>query len=167
MKYAIAVVGVGAMLALILVVAGCHSKESAYLKVYSITTFSGSEEVPPVQTTASGAATLELSADGHAMHYKITVVDLRDAMMAHLYLGHAWQNGDLIAWLYPAAPPPNVIPGLLTGTLAEGILSATDFMGKMKGKTMSDLDQEIKSGNIYFNIYTKQHPDGELRGQIH
>lgn len=166
MKHAIAV-GVGAILALVLVVTGCHSKESAYHKVFSVTTFSGSEEVPPVQTIASGVASFELSADGHVLHYKITVVNLRDAMMAHLCLGQAGQNGDLIAWLYPTAPPPNVIPGLLSGTLAEGTLSATDFMGKMKGKTMSDLDQEIRNGNIYVNIYTKQHPDGEFRGQLH
>jgi len=167
MKHAIAVAAVSAMLALFLVVAGCHSKESTPRKVFSSATLSGSEEVPPVQQTASGIASLELSADGHSLHYKITVVNLRDAMMAQLYLGHAGQNGDLIAWLYPIGPPPTVIPGLLTGTLAEGTLSATDFMGKMKGKTMNDLDQEIRNGNIYVNVYTKQHPDGEFRGQVH
>jgi hypothetical protein len=36
----------------------------------------------------------------------------------------------------------------------------------MKGKTISDLVQEIKSGDVYVNVHTVQHPAGEIRGQI-
>jgi tetratricopeptide (TPR) repeat protein len=36
----------------------------------------------------------------------------------------------------------------------------------MAGKYISDLMQLIRDGQVYVNVYTKQNPDGEIRGQL-
>lgn len=36
----------------------------------------------------------------------------------------------------------------------------------MQGKTLDDLVVALDSGEIYVNVHTATHPDGEIRGQI-
>jgi len=53
-----------------------------------------------------------------------------------------------------------------SGTLAPGNITASDLMGLLEGKSISDLVSEMKSGKTYVNIQTEAHPGGEIRGQI-
>jgi hypothetical protein len=46
------------------------------------------------------------------------------------------------------------------------VITATDLEGPLKGKPLSGLMKEIRTGNAYIKILTKQHPGGELRGGI-
>ncbi|HEX9320215.1 MAG TPA: CHRD domain-containing protein [Nitrososphaeraceae archaeon] len=36
----------------------------------------------------------------------------------------------------------------------------------MKGKSLTDLKTAMANGDTYVNVHTKNHPDGEIRGQI-
>jgi hypothetical protein len=36
----------------------------------------------------------------------------------------------------------------------------------LANKTINDLASAMQSGNTYVNVYTEEHPKGELRGQI-
>jgi hypothetical protein len=36
----------------------------------------------------------------------------------------------------------------------------------MQGKTLDDLAAAMDSGDVYVNVHTAEHPDGEIRGQI-
>jgi hypothetical protein len=55
------------------------------------------------------------------------------------------------------------IPG---GVAIEGSFTASDFEGAMKGKPLSALQSALGTNETYVNIKTKDHPDGEIRGQI-
>jgi hypothetical protein len=46
------------------------------------------------------------------------------------------------------------------------MITAANLEGSLKGKPLGDLLREIQSGNAYIQVRTKQHPHGEMRGQI-
>ncbi len=128
---------------------------------------SGGEEVPAVDTRAQGQAIFQLSADGTELSYKLIAANIHDILMAHIHLAPAGQNGPVVAWLYPSAPPPQLIPGRFQGVLAEGVITDADLVGPLAGATLADLVAEIEAGNTYVNVHTTTNPGGEIRGQIH
>lgn len=130
------------------------------------THLSGAEEVPAVDTRATGQAIFKLSADGTELHYKLIVANIEDVMMAHIHLAPAGENGDVVVWLYPDGPPPQLIEGRFQGVLATGTITDADLVGPLVGATMADLIEEIESGNTYVNVHTEANPGGEVRGQI-
>jgi hypothetical protein len=69
---------------------------------------SGDEEVPAVDTRAQGQAIFQLSRDGMTLHYKLIVANIEDVLMAHIHLAPAGENGPIVVWLYPSAPPPRM-----------------------------------------------------------
>lgn len=115
---------------------------------------------------ASGKATFELDKGGTALHYKITVSNIEDASMAHIYLAPPGKDGPPAVWLYPPAPPPAIKAGKFEGTLAEGDIKAEGLLGELKGKPLSALIQKFDAGEAYVNVHTKGKPGGEVRGQI-
>lgn len=143
--------------------AGCHSGPD---RVAYVSALNGEQQVPPVKTDAYGTARFDLMNDGKTLHYVIRVYDLNDVNMAHLHLAQAGSKGKPIAWLYPTAPPPKVKAGVTNGQLAEGRLTAGDLVGPMKGKSIADLVDEMRHGNVYVNVHTKEHMGGEIRGQL-
>jgi hypothetical protein len=127
----------------------------------------GAQEVPPVKTAATGNATFKLSPDGKSMSYEVKVNQIIDITMAHIHLGQPGKNGAVVVWLFPVTgPPPALKPGSYTGILADGTITAKNLVGPLKGKPLSALVKDLKSGSAYVNIHTKAHPEGEIRGQI-
>ncbi|MBA3750860.1 MAG: CHRD domain-containing protein, partial [Nitrosopumilus sp.] len=45
-------------------------------------------------------------------------------------------------------------------------ITEDEFVGSLKGKSMSDLITAMSNGSIYANIHTQDNPNGEIRGQI-
>lgn len=127
----------------------------------------GDNEVPAVETNAQGQATFKVSKDGNSISYKLIVSNIENVMMAHIHNAPAGENGGVVVWLYPDAPPPALIEGRFQGVLAEGTFTADDLVGSMAGQSLDDLIEEIKAGNTYVNVHTTQVPSGEIRGQIH
>ncbi len=41
-----------------------------------------------------------------------------------------------------------------------------EFVGPLKGKSISDLTTTMGNGSIYANIHTQENPNGEIRGQV-
>jgi hypothetical protein len=130
------------------------------------THLSGGEEVPAVATRAQGQAIFQLSRDGNGLRYKLIVANIENVTMAHIHLAPAGQNGPVVAWLYPSAPPPVLIEGRFSGVLAEGTITAASLIGLLAGQDLSALIEEFENGNAYVNVHTTQHPAGEVRGQI-
>jgi hypothetical protein len=126
----------------------------------------GDQEVPPVKTTATGNATFELGKDGKNLKYQLMVTDLKNLTMAHIHQGAKGKNGPVVVWLYPKQAKPALKKGEFTGVLAAGTITAANLAGPLKGKPLSALVQEMKSGGVYVNVHTKKHPEGEIRGQI-
>jgi hypothetical protein len=128
---------------------------------------SGSEEVPAADTEAQGQAIFQLNEAGDAIHYKLIVANIDDVQMSHIHLAPAGSNGGIVVWLYPDAPPPQLIEGRTDGILAEGTITAANLVGALAGQSISDLVAEIMAGNTYVNVHTIDFPGGEVRGQIH
>jgi hypothetical protein len=128
------------------------------------THLSGEEEVPAVDTRATGQAIFQLRSDG--LHYKLIVANIENVTMAHIHQAPAGANGPVVAWLYPDGPPPELIPGRFNGVLAEGVITSDDLVGPLAGQTLDDLLDAIRAGNTYVNVHTSQFPGGEVRGQI-
>ena len=127
---------------------------------------SGDQEVPPVETNATGQATFQLSRDGESLSYRLIVANIENVRMAHIHRAPAGANGPVVAWLYPSGPPPVTIPGRTDGILAEGEITAGDLVGSLNGADLSDLIDLIASGETYVNVHTTQFGGGEIRGQI-
>ena len=120
---------------------------------------SGSQEVPPNTSTAKGLAWFKSMGD--TIIYKLNVTGLDKATMAHIHDGKPGQNGDPIAMLQivKSSGPTN-------GALAQGNITASDLMGSLSGKSVSDLVTKIKNNETYVNVHTGANPNGEIRGQI-
>ena len=56
--------------------------------------------------------------------------------------------------------------GKFSGILVEDKTITNELMGSLMGKTVKDLIMEIKTGNVYLNVYTDKYADEEIRGQI-
>lgn len=126
----------------------------------------GDSEVPPVDTRAQGQAIFRLSSDGNSIYYKVIAANINNVLMAHIHLAPAGSIGDVVVWLYPDAPPPQLIPDRFNGVLAEGTITDSDLVGDLAGMSIADLLAEIINGNTYVNVHTTQNPGGEIRGQI-
>jgi hypothetical protein len=127
---------------------------------------SSDQEVPPNESMATGQAIFQLSKDGESLSYKVIVANIENVLMAHIHMAPAGQNGGVVAWLYPAGPPPALIPGTTNGILAEGEITAANLTGALAGMELKDLLDAMEWGNTYVNVHTSMYPGGEIRGQI-
>jgi len=123
-------------------------------------------EVPTNDSMAHGELTLQLSADGTELRYRLVVAGLVDVTQAHIHLGAVDVNGPVVAFLYPEAPPAQLIAGRTDGVLMTGSITASDLRGPLLGLPLSALVTAIESGNTYANAHTVLLPGGEIRGQI-
>lgn len=122
----------------------------------------GDEEVPAVNTKATGQATFQLSADDTTLSYKLIVANLDSITQSHIHIGPAGQNGPVTVFLFGPVSPG----GTTNGVLAEGTITAGDLIGPLAGQPLSALIDELKAGNAYVNVHTATVPSGEIRGQI-
>jgi hypothetical protein len=130
------------------------------------THLSGDEEVPPRDTNAQGQAIFKLSKDGTELSYKLNVANIENVTQAHIHMAPLGANGGIVVWLYPSAPPAQLIPGRSQGTLAEGVITQASLVNALAGQPLSALLSAIQAGNTYVNVHTSQFPPGEIRGQI-
>jgi hypothetical protein len=140
----------------------------------------GQHERPdPRDTHAQGQATFQVSEDGTAIQYKLNVANINNVTQAHIHLGPSNATGPIVVWLYPVDGPPAAAPagGRTQGRLAEGTITAADFIGPLAGQPLSALIAAIEAGNTYVNVHTDDgaapsntgpgdFPGGEVRGQL-
>jgi hypothetical protein len=157
---------VGLLLLIAVVAAAGVAAKPAHQRNF-VAPLSGAEEVPPADTQARGLAKFQLSKDGSELHYKLIVANIENVTQAHIH-GPApvGVNTGIVVWLYPSAPPAQLIPDRFNGVLAEGVITDGDLIGALAGKTVADLVAMIQEGNAYVNVHTSQFPPGEIRGQI-
>jgi len=126
------------------------------------------QEVPPVDSRATGTTHFRLSEDGSEMSYRLNVGNIEDVMMAHIHMASRGENGPVVVWLYPSPTEraPELIPGRTGGTLATGVITDADVIGPLDGAGLDGLLDAIKAGNTYVNVHTTANPPGEIRGQI-
>jgi hypothetical protein len=125
---------------------------------------SGSNEVPPVETSGTGFAALSINAAQTAIDYTLLTYGLVDVTQAHIHIGAPDVNGPVAAFLFGLADPAVNRDGILArGTITEGDLIAT---GGVFDGTMGALLDDLRAGNAYVNVHTVANPAGEIRGTI-
>jgi hypothetical protein len=135
---------------------------------------SGAEEVPARDTNAQAQAIFHLSNDGTELEYKLIASNIENVVQAHIHLGDAGFNGPIGVFLYGLVPANG---GRTDGVLAQGTLTADDFIGPFDGMSVADLADLLDSGGAYVNVHTNDgvdpantgpgdFPGGEVRGQV-
>jgi hypothetical protein len=109
---------------------------------------SGAEQVPPVSTTGKGSADLTWDSSTRVVTWDITDSGLTGPVtMAHFHNGAEGKNGPVVIWLTQ---------------------KNTEATGAMKGDATltPEQAQQFEAGDWYINVHTKDHPAGEIRGQV-
>jgi hypothetical protein len=132
------------------------------------THLTGDAERPvPNDSQAQGQAIFQVGDDGGDIGFKLIVANIENVTQAHI---HCCADTDgtagIVVWLYPAAPPAQLIPGRSDGVLAEGVITPASLVGSLAGQPLSVLLDHIAGGRAYVNVHTSQFPPGEIRGQI-
>ena len=105
---------------------------------------SGAQEVPPVKTMATGTAHFTVK-DDMSISGSVKTEGVK-AIAAHIHDGATGQNG------------PVAVPLTATG--------ANEWSVPKDAKlTPAQLDR-LKSGNMYVNVHSDAHKDGEIRAQL-
>jgi hypothetical protein len=109
----------------------------------------GAEQVPPVQTPASGAADLTYDPATRVVTWSVTYSGLSGpATMAHFHgPAAAGKNGPVTIWLSKKGEP---VASPITG---EATLTPEQA-------------QQFTAGDWYINVHTQANPGGEIRGQV-
>jgi hypothetical protein len=116
-----------------------------------VATLSGANEVPPVATAASGAASMDLSLDSGQLEFAVTVEGITSTIVAaHIHRGAVGVNGPILVFLLPAG---ETRPG------------TTTFRGTAYLTTTQAINDAL-NGQLYVNIHSQAFPGGELRGQL-
>ena len=107
-------------------------------------TLSGSQEIPPVTTSASGIGVVVVGAD-KSISGSVTTSGVV-VTAAHIHEAPPGQNGGIVINLVKTS---------------ENVWPITP------GAKLSDAQYEAyKAGNLYFNIHSAANRGGEIRGQI-
>ena len=130
----------GAALAAALLLAGCAAMGGGAVNV----ALSGSQEVPPVNTSGSGTGTVSV-ADDMTITARVTTQGV-NGVAAHIHEGAAGSNG------------PVIVPLEKTGDNV--------WTSKPGHKLTAAQYEAYKAGRTYFNVHTPQNKGGEIRGQI-
>jgi hypothetical protein len=105
---------------------------------------SGDQETPPVKTTASGSGTVTVNPD-KTVSGTIATTGV-DAIMAHIHMAPTGKPG------------PVIIPLQKNGEYGWTVPAGA--------KLNDDQYQAFKAGNLYINVHSAAHKDGEIRGQL-
>lgn len=103
----------------------------------------GANEVPPVQSSATGDGTITIGDDG-AVSGSVATKGVQGTA-AHIHMGAAGANG------------PVIVPFTKDGDTYKAPAGA---------KLTPEQLAAFKSGGLYFNVHSAAKPGGEIRGQL-
>jgi hypothetical protein len=127
----------------------------------------GEFEVPATGSSAEAVVKLKINPARTEVRYDLKITEpITDVQQAHLHMAPVGANGGIVVWLYPSAPPLQLIPGVTEGRLASGVITPASLVGSLAGNWQGFLDA-LENGQIYANVHTVAHPGGEIRDQVH
>lgn len=104
----------------------------------------GDQEVPPVSTAARGTGVFKFGDDG-TVSGKVTTTGI-SGTAAHIHEAASGKNGGVIIPLIKAGDDTWSVPA--------------------GAKLSPGQETAYKAGNLYVNVHSDAHKDGEIRGQI-
>jgi hypothetical protein len=125
--------------------AGCAEAAPVSFKV----ALTGAQQVPPVTTAGGGTADLTWDPSTRVVTWSVTYSGLSGPVtMAHFHGPAAsGKNAPVVVWLTKKGSP---VEGPITGQATLTPQQAEQFT----------------AGDWYINVHTKNHPGGEIRGQV-
>jgi hypothetical protein len=125
----------------------------------------GGNEVPPVNSSVTGTATIELIADG-TIEYFVSLsnpdgVELLGVAGAHIHCGAIGANGMVVAVL----SPPVMGGRNESMVVLDGVLNDDSIVNVACGATIAQLYASIIAGGTYVNVHSTENMSGEVRGQ--
>jgi hypothetical protein len=149
------------------------SSTSAVSGKHFTAVLTGDNEVPPVNTDATGRIKLFANPQQSALDYQLSISDLNGVVSgAHIHKGSVGTNGPVIATLKTgntfaaASASSSGTGGGSTSTSVSGTITSADLKGPLAGKQVTDLIRLIEDGKAYVNLQTHENPNGEIRGQL-
>jgi CHRD domain-containing protein len=127
-----------------LLAAGCAPQTASNAPTGSNVVLNGAQEVPPVNTAATGSGTISVLMD-RSVSGTVTTSGIAGTA-AHIHMAAPGQNG------------PVIVPLNKTG---ENLWSVPDSI------RFNDVQYEAyRLGNLYVNVHSAANPAGEIRGQV-
>lgn len=127
-------------LAALMFTATCGTANAAAIEA----TLTGTQEVPPVETSASGTAKFMLKAD-RALSGSVKTKGV-DGTGAHIHEGAPGVNGGVLITLKKKNDHEWTVP--------------------VGAKLTADQVTALKAGTLYVNVHSDAHQGGEIRGQL-
>ena len=128
-------------LVLVALVSGCASMGGG---TTSQVTLYGTQENPPVNTSATGSGRITVGDDG-SISGSFTTTGVK-AIAAHIHMGNAGRNGKVIIPLTRTSDNSWAVP--------EG------------AKLTPEQHKAFKAYGLYVNVHSAAHKGGEIRGQL-
>jgi len=138
---------------------------SSHAAIYYFSAFmNGAQEVPPVNTPATGSGALIWddvtgSISGHMVAFNLSSA----VTNYHVHVGAVGVSGPVRVNLRFASNTETTNGSIWTTQFNLNANNAGVLNG---GITIPQLTALLLSGDAYFNIHTSQHPPGEIRGQL-
>ncbi|MBY4678433.1 CHRD domain-containing protein [Marinobacterium arenosum] len=126
---------------------------------------SGAQEVPPVETAATGSGHFHVNQQRSEIRFDLEIVDgigILGVAGAHLHCAPAGENGPVVAFL-AGMNPPSGFDGRLR---IRATLTEASILDPSCGATIAELVEAMQQGEVYINVHSLANPAGEVRGQF-
>ena len=126
----------------------------------------GDQEVPPVDTPATGIVDMAFNDEDIELDIELGVSNINDPngleaiTEIHIHLGATGANGPIIFTAFD-----RTVDGFFDHPLTVTMTPA-DFDAGSGLANFAAAIQKMRDGDTYINVHTDNHPDGEIRGQI-
>jgi len=126
----------------------------------------GVNEVPSINTVATGTVTLKLNSD--SIQFELRYQNLSgNPLFAHIHIGQRHTNGGVSAFFCGGGSKP-ACPASTSGTVT-GTIVAADVIGPtaqgIAAGDLAGLERMIRLGATYSNMHSPNFPSGAIRGQ--
>ncbi len=146
------------------------------IEVYTAT-MKGYQEVPAVNTFATGYVTIQVDPAAETIAYKLSFDNLAGSVtQSHIHVGQPGVSGGVALWLCQtaASPAPAAVAAITPTCPDSGAVSGTLTADNVVGPTaqliavgeMDDVISAIRAGVAYANVHSTAVPGGEIRGQL-
>ena len=139
----------------------------------------GLEEVPVVNTVATGKFRARISPDEQSIEYRLSYSGLQGTVsQAHIHIAQPSVNGSIVIWLCQTATNPSPVPTTahtcnpgsddFTGTItAADVIAGGTASQQLNANDLASVIALIRAGAAYANVHTLPNSTGgEIRGQI-
>lgn len=126
-------------------------------------TLTGDQEVPPVDTPATGKAFFRLNEAENAIEFQLHVNEGLGITQSHIHCAAAGVNGPVVVFLAGLHAAGLNIDGKW---ISNATITDENIVNTACGATVAELAASMRNGNTYVNVHSLAIPSGEIRGQI-